>query len=316
VELLVTIAYLFLIRLVFFDWKLLKFNAVWGLLLAGLWCAAVLTEVIMLGQYTPYTKQMTVSSYVLEIAPEFGGIVKEVYVEANTPIKRGDPLFQMDPQPWQDKVDTLTPQVATAQRNYDDAAALVRAKVEREVALVKRLDELNSLEAELDKAQYNLAHTTLRAPEDGYAVNLQLRPGVFIRIKRPVMTFVSTESLYLAGVIPQVAAQWVRAGDRAEVALDMYPGLVFDARVKSVVFGSGGAQFTPSGLLPEIRNLHAPRSFAVKLELDGDYPDHPLRFSASGTASIYTEKAADAFVFLRRLELQSESYLNYLYNPF
>jgi hypothetical protein len=55
-ELLITIAYFFAIRLVFFDFKWLRFNLVWGLVLGGIYIGAVLIEVILLGQFTPYSK--------------------------------------------------------------------------------------------------------------------------------------------------------------------------------------------------------------------------------------------------------------------
>jgi hypothetical protein len=40
-----------------------------------------------------------------------------------------------------------------------------------------------------------------------------------------------------------------------------------------------------------------------------------LRFGASGLAAIYSGKC-DACKFLRQLEIRSESWLNYVYNPF
>jgi hypothetical protein len=45
-------------------------------------------------------------------------------------------------------------------------------------------------------------------------------------------------------------------------------------------------------------------------------PGYPLRFGASGLLAIYTKEAADLLVVLRRIEIQSESFLNYVYNPF
>jgi hypothetical protein len=39
-------------------------------------------------------------------------------------------------------------------------------------------------------------------------------------------------------------------------------------------------------------------------------------FGASGLAAINTGQGADVFWLLRRIEIQSESLLNYLYNPF
>ena len=99
-ELLITIAYIFLIRLIFFDFKLLRYNLFWKFVTFGLWIAAAMTEVIFLGQYAPYSKAMFVQSYVVQMAPEFGGLVEEVYVKHNERVKKGDPLFKMDPTEW------------------------------------------------------------------------------------------------------------------------------------------------------------------------------------------------------------------------
>ena len=55
---------------------------------------------------------MFVQSYVVQMAPEYGGLVKEVYVTQNQPVKKGAPLFQMDPDRWQYKVDETGSQAA------------------------------------------------------------------------------------------------------------------------------------------------------------------------------------------------------------
>jgi hypothetical protein len=75
-ELLITIAYFFLVRLIFFDYKLLNYNLFWKFFTIGLWVAALMTEIIFLGQYTPYSKALFVQSYVVQMAPEIGGLVK------------------------------------------------------------------------------------------------------------------------------------------------------------------------------------------------------------------------------------------------
>jgi multidrug resistance efflux pump len=60
-------------------------------------------------------------------------------------------------------------------------------------------------------------------------VDLQLRPGAFIRIKPPVVIYVSTEELYLLASVDQRAVQWIRLGDEAHFSLSMHPGRVFKA---------------------------------------------------------------------------------------
>ena len=267
-------------------------------------------------QYAPYSKTMFVWQPVLEMAPEYGGIVTSVPVKPNVVVEKGTLLFEMDPTPWQNKVDELTPQVALAQRHYDDALALVTAQVEREVALESRRDALADVKAELDDAQYKVDHSKIVAPRRGYVINLQLRAGEFIRIKRPVMSFISLEEQWMVASIRQRAAQHVKAGNRAQVAFEMYPGKVFEARVENVIFGIGNSQFQPSGMLPTQADFRPSDVFFVKLTLADPEPGFPLRFGASGLATIFDEDAPDVFVLLRRLEIQSEAFLLYLYNPF
>ena len=176
-EILVTIAYFFLVRLVFFEYKWLRFSLSWKFIVFGLYGLAALTEVVMLGQFTPYSKVMFVQRPVIQMAPEIGGIVLSIPVKPNTPVKTGDVLFEMDPQVHQDKVAELEPEVALAQRQYDDTVALVKASVERQLALESKRDNLRSLQAQLEKAQYHVDHSTIRAPANGYVVNLQCAPG-------------------------------------------------------------------------------------------------------------------------------------------
>lgn len=284
-ELLITIAYIFLVRLVFFDYKLLKFNLVWKFAVFGFYFAAILTEITLLGQFTPYSKEAFAQSYVVQMAPEWGGRVKDVYVQSNQIVKKGDPLFQMDEEPWQNRVDEYQAKLAAADtgvaelsQQFDEAKAntartraeleLVRLELEQfqsaaeqqAVALV-RLEQVQkqvaTLEAQLQgnlaaqntaqlaldsmvgdqptsvaevlaqlaTARYNLEQTMIRAPSNGYPTNMQLHPGSFVRLKTPVMSFVSADDTWIIAKVRQQGSQHVRAGDKGEVDLGTYAQL-------------------------------------------------------------------------------------------
>jgi multidrug resistance efflux pump len=375
-ELLITIAYIFLVRLIFFDYKLLRYTLFWKFVTFGLWVAAAMTEIIFLGQYAPYSKAMFVQSYVIQMAPEYGGLITDVYVTQNQPVKKGEPLFQMDRSIWQQKVDGLEAQLAAAgtdvaelnQKLTEARASVKRATAKLAVTRVQygqisdaakksaasrlRLEEagknLQVQEAELETAQaaaraaeieldssigdqhtdvaivlaklaqarYNLEHTTVRAPSNGYVSNLQIYPGAFTRLKQPIMSFINSEQHWMIATVPQRGIQRLRPGDKAQVAFDMYPGKIFDAVVENVVWAAGDAQGIPSGVLPHTGQLKGSELFGVRLRIKEPDPDYPLRFGASGLVAMYSSDAADFLVLLRQIELQSESFLNYLYNPF
>jgi len=375
-ELLITIAYFFLIRLIFFDFKLMRFNLFWKFMVFGLWVGAVLTEILMLGQYTPYSKEAFVQSYVVQMAPEYGGRVKEVYITSNTPIKKGDPLFRMDPEPWQNKVNEYEALLASAgtdvqklgQRIIEAGADAARThatlkgakgkydmikkaaeknavskihleQIEQRVSALKaqtRADkaavreaqlafdsevgdehtEIAEVLAKLATAKYRLKNNIIRAPSDGYVSNLQLYPGAFTRLKSPVMTFINNEEYWIAAKMDQRGIQRVREGDHAEIAFDMYPGKVFPAKVVSIIWANGNAQGVPSGLIPTEGSVSGGFDFMVRLHLTEENPDYPVRFGASGLVAVFTKEAPDFLVLLRQIEIHSESYLKYLFNPF
>jgi multidrug resistance efflux pump len=317
-EILVTIAYVFLVRLVFFDYKLLRFTLAWKFAVFGLYAAAALTEIILLGQYDPYSKELVAESYVVQMAPEFGGIVQEVHAEENAPVKRGSPLFSMDPAQWQSRLEESQALYDLAKDEFDRVRRAGAGAVSQEEIVASR-DRMEQARGKVEQAQYNVDHTTIVAPSDGYAVNVQLRPGAFIRIKQPVLSFVSTEDEYLLAAVNQKAARFVEPGDQAEVAFNLYPGKVFPAVVENIVWARGRAQLTASGELPVATTLPGVGSrdlFAVRLRLKEPDPKYPVRFGAIGLAAIYTGEGADVFRLLRQLEIRSESWLNYLYNPF
>jgi multidrug resistance efflux pump len=376
VELLITIAYFFLVRLIFFDYKLVRFTLFWQFVVFGIWIGALLTEVLALGQFAPYSKSAFVQTYVVQMAPEWGGKVEDVFVKANVPIKKGDPLFKMDPTEKTHKVDLYVAQLAAADTQVADLAQQlkqqdaqvqkVQADLDVERIMYQQVEDaagggatskyrlesvrkkVGSLEAELlvaeaaqtaaqlalnsnvdgkptavaeilaqlNQARYELANTTVVAPTDGYVSNLQLHPGGYVRLKTPVMAFISSEEHWIVAKTLQNGIQRVAPGDPAEVALAMYPGKVFDAEVVSVVWANGNAQGVPSGVLPPEQQVHPGMEFFVRLRLVNQDEQYPLRFGARAIVAIYSKDCADFLKLLRQIEIQSESFLNYLFNPF
>lgn len=374
-ELIVTIAYYFLFRLIFVDYKLLKFNMFWQFVVFGLYGLAVLVEVVSLGQYTPYSKTCYVQSYVVPMSPEFGGLLTKVHVKSNENVRKGDTLFQMDPSEWQFRVNEMEAKLASAGTNVAVLSQKVeeaKARVEStEASLETALTEYNqimeaaklnaaakitvenylrrvenltaqlkadnaSLKAQqieyasevsgqptdiaeaiasLELAKYNLKHTTILAPADGYVSYLQVHPGTYIRLKTPIMSFVCTDEYWLMTQFTQFGINRIQPGDTAEVALEMYPGEIFNAIVDEVYWSSGNAQGNISGQLPKENEIKQGSNFMVKLRII-ERPGYPVRFGASGIVAVYTKNAADILIFLRKLEIQTESFLNYVYNPF
>ncbi|MBL0142873.1 MAG: HlyD family secretion protein [Betaproteobacteria bacterium] len=173
--------------------------------------------------------------------------------------------------------------------------------------------QVAQVRAQLESAKWDLSQTTVTAPANGYAINLQLRPGSMTAAfpVTPALTFVEDEfqviALYQQNELHQVAP-----GNEAEIALETYPGRIIKAKVDSIVWAQGQGQSQMSTALPTTGAMPtAPNRFPVRLEIEPRDREVFLAAGAVGHAAIYTEHG-EAVHILRKILLRVGSITNYL----
>jgi multidrug resistance efflux pump len=175
-----------------------------------------------------------------------------------------------------------------------------------------------AIQAELDQARYYLDNTLMVAPEDGTIINLQVRPGMVAGEFRigAIASFIVDADRYLLANYFQENLKYVKPGQEAEVALDLYPGQIFKGKVETIWRGSGAGQMLPSGTLPNFQYVptELPQGqFAVAIRLD-DADQSRFPIGTQGRATIYTNPSS-AFVVLRKIGIRGYTWLNFIY-PF
>jgi multidrug resistance efflux pump len=93
--------------LVFKKFKLVPVNTYTVFTAIGGGVVILVVLFVLLSVYHPVSHDGRMYTYVVQIVPNVRGTVVEVPVQANTPVKQGDVLFQIDPQPFQIEVDRL-----------------------------------------------------------------------------------------------------------------------------------------------------------------------------------------------------------------
>ena len=164
-----------------------------------------------------------------------------------------------------------------------------------ETARLKYQSEINgvnttvaNLEAQLKLAQYYLDNTTLKAPEDGRVINLQVRPGMVSGIYRigGIAAFIASADRYLLATFYQENLKYVQPGQPVEVSFDLYPGQIFSGRVESIWKANGAGQYLPSDEIPKFQQPgpNIPQGqYAVKINLD-DPDQSKIPLGAQGSA--------------------------------
>jgi multidrug resistance efflux pump len=138
----------------------IKLTLGWKLSVVG-WMLLLFLVLFLPMQWGAPSGQVTVLKYVVEVVPNVTGEVVEVPVEPLKPLKEGDILFQIDPLPFQAKVDALEAELAATIQNVEmlqaraEAADAAVIKAEEEIDLCK--EEIRIAEANIEIANSELA---------------------------------------------------------------------------------------------------------------------------------------------------------------
>lgn len=90
-----------------------------------------------------------------------------------------------------------------------------------------------------DRAALDLAHTEIKAPRAGVAVNFRLQLGEQVKAQTPLFALVTDRRPWLEANFKETDLTHVAVGQKAKVILDMHPDITWDAEVESISPATG-----------------------------------------------------------------------------
>nr|WP_255743736.1 HlyD family secretion protein [Aliiroseovarius sediminis] len=133
-------------------------------------------------------------------------------------------------------------------------------------------------QAQLERAQYDLASTTVRAPHYGVVTNVQLSEGQFVGAGNPALTFIDADAAWVTVDLRENQLQKIEVGDSANLLFDAVPGRILEGRVQSIAWGINPGRNVQGGLVvnqPTNRWFEPARRIPVRIELAGGMDDWP-----------------------------------------
>ncbi|MCL1048743.1 HlyD family secretion protein [Shewanella abyssi] len=148
----------------------------------------------------------------------------------------------------------------------------------------------------LEKAQLNLQRTSITAPTDGVASNFRLKEGIYANAGQPIMTFISSEDVWIEAYFRENSLGNITAGDEVEFALDYAPGQVFKATVGSIDYGIDWGQSEQTGKLAQISGqtgwLRQSQRFPVTIVLSKEEAVGLRRVGGQADVIVYAKDSA------------------------
>ena len=178
-EILLLGIYSFFAWLVFFKFKWLPWNIITQVITITIPIIGLTALILLLNVVAPSSADVRVINYVVSVNPRVNGIVTEVPIVPNRPIKKGDVLFKIDPTPYeldvknyeaqlaQLKVQLVSAEATTRNLNEQLKAAIggresVASQLKLAQLRVKQFEELSTTGAgnkfDLEQAQADVAN--------------------------------------------------------------------------------------------------------------------------------------------------------------
>ncbi|MGR3911577.1 HlyD family secretion protein [Burkholderia sp. SR8] len=256
--------------------------------------------------YAPWTRDGRVRARVVNIAPDVSGIVTDVLVADNQPVRRGDVLFRIDAERFRYALAQADAQVdlrkaeldmrrQQASRRAQLDSAVISAEVREDAGSAARQAQA-SFQAALaarDVARLNLARSEIRAPVDGYITNLNLYPGDYATAGVARLALIDAHSYWVYGYFEETKLPQVHVGDPAEIRL-LSGGPSLAGHVESVARGISDRD-NPAGstLLADVNPIFTwvrlAQRVPVRIRLDAMPADG---FLAAGTTCTVTLRPA------------------------
>lgn len=245
----------------------------------------------------------------VEIRARVGGILLERLYEEGAPVKAGQIMFQIDPEPFkialaqaraqlaqqqarveqtareEERLQGLLASQSISQREYDNATS------ENAVALAS----LQQAQANVREAELNLSYTSVESPLSGIAGRFQLSEGALVSANTTMLTTVS-----------QISPIWVRFSF-SDNELQALGGRLTEANVQKVTLVMpDGSEYKHAGKLNFAASQIDPMLGTQQLRATFDNADHRLLPGQFVRARVTVGKRDGVFIVPQAAILNSE----------
>jgi membrane fusion protein (multidrug efflux system) len=210
-------------------------------------------------------------NHVVSISAKLSNTVKDVLIDDNYQVKKGQLLVQIDPRDYEVALHSAQAGYDKAKSDYDRNLALVDSSAISKQDLDATHAAFEDASAKLDQAKLNLEYTRITAPTDGKITRKSVEPGGYVEAGQPLFAIVPDE-MWVVANFKETQLTHMRVGQKAEIKVDAYPQYTFTGHVDSIQSGSGArfSLFPPENATGNY--IKVVQRVPVKIVLD-DNPD-------------------------------------------
>ncbi len=204
---------------------------------------------------------------------------------------------------------TATEQVASAEANLDRAKQSLGDSGPDN-------PKIRAAIKDLEKAQLDLAFTTIIATTDGVIESYGIDLGYFASAGQPLTTLISKTDVWIQADLKENNISLMNVGDPVKFTLDIEPGKIYEGTVRSMGFGVATDKSNKGGL-PSIDSktgwLRDPQRFPIIIGLNSSEDTFQKMIRIGGQADIVVYTGDNGLLnALASFRIRLNSWLSYV----
>jgi multidrug efflux system membrane fusion protein len=253
----------------------------------------------------PRTDDATARANVVGMAPRVSGQILKLNVQDNQAVKKGDVLFEIDPEDYRLILEKAKAELAALDQQIAQAHDTLRRLeplLPNGFTTAEIVDKARTAEitlqaqrqgaaATINLEELHLSYCKVIAPFSGRVINLNISAGAHVTAGVPVFSLLDTSKWYVVANFREAEIRHMAPGSEAIVYLSSAPGERFRGKVQGIgwaVKPEGEIDLPPSGVpyvKRELNWVRVAQRFPVRIEVEN--PDLDLfRMGASAVAVI------------------------------
>ncbi|WP_166358420.1 efflux RND transporter periplasmic adaptor subunit [Pseudomonas akapageensis] len=259
-------------------------------------------RMVMYYMFAPWTRDGHIRADIIQIAPDVSGLIQQVDVRDNQPVKRGDVLFTIDQDRFHlalrnaqataaERKEALAQAQREAKRNRGLGNLVAQEQLEESQSRQMRAESaLAEAQVAVDAAQLNLDRSVIRSPVDGYLNDRAPRMHEFVTAGRPVLSVVDGSSFHIDGYFEETKLSGIQIGQGVDIRV-VGDNARLRGHVQSISAGiedrdrSSGANLLPN-VNPAFSWVRLAQRIPVRIAFDSVPEDFRMIAGRTATVSI------------------------------
>jgi len=169
-----------------------------------------------------------------DLSAEVKGVVRSIYFKAGDTLPVGSMLIELDDRVEQANLRSFEAQLQLATITYERDKRLLQSRAISKTDFDTMEARFKDAQAQVERTRAIIDKMHLRAPFDGRVGVPLVKVGQYVSDGDPLVTFQSSDALYLEFFLPERYFHELRLGEPVVFTTDSYPDRKFPAEITAI----------------------------------------------------------------------------------